>query len=75
MIFNNQDRECFVTLPRSEGSLSMGTEMLRCAQDDSTDCMDDPHHSLVDARTSYPPLVAMPTPVVSIRFSIGGTML
>jgi hypothetical protein len=46
MIFNEQDRECFVTPPpiRSaqgklrEGSGSMGTEMLRCAQHDSTGC-------------------------------------
>jgi hypothetical protein len=31
MLFTNQDREWFVTPPRSEGSRSMGTEMLRCA--------------------------------------------
>ena len=37
MLFTNQDREWFVTPPRSEGSGSMGTEMLRCAQHDSTD--------------------------------------
>ncbi len=36
MIFNNQHRSYVVTPPRSEGSLSMGTEMLRCAQHDST---------------------------------------
>jgi hypothetical protein len=35
MSFTNQDRECFVTPPRSEGSGSMGKEMLRCAQHDS----------------------------------------
>jgi hypothetical protein len=35
MLFNNQDRECFVTLRSAQG-LSMGTEMLRCAQHDST---------------------------------------
>ncbi len=29
MNFNKQDRECIVTPPRSEGSLSMGREMLR----------------------------------------------
>jgi hypothetical protein len=35
MIFTNQDWECFVTLSAAKG-LSMGTEMLRFAQDDST---------------------------------------
>src|SRR5256712_14131175 len=40
MNFHNQDRSCVVTPPRSEGSVSMGTEMLRCAQHDRTgfDC-------------------------------------
>src|SRR6266704_436260 len=44
MKFNDQDRQCFVTPPRSEGSIAMGTEMLRgvyterseCAQHDRT---------------------------------------
>ena len=36
MNFTNQDRSCVVTPPRSEGSLSMGREMLRCAQHDRT---------------------------------------
>ncbi len=34
--FTNQDRECVVTLSEAKG-LSMGKEMLRCAQHDSTD--------------------------------------
>jgi len=33
---NKQDREEFVTPPRSEGPLSMGRERLRCAQHDKT---------------------------------------
>jgi hypothetical protein len=45
MLFTNQDRECVVTPPPMrfaqgklrEGSGSMGQEMLRCAQHDSTD--------------------------------------
>ena len=37
MIFNNQDRECRVTLSEAKG-LAMGTEMLRSAQHDSQAC-------------------------------------
>ena len=36
MKFHNQNRQCVVTPPRSEGSVSMGTEMLRFAQHDNT---------------------------------------
>jgi|GEM_PF-3456485 len=35
MRFNNQDRQCVVTLSAAKG-LSRGIEMLRCAQDDNT---------------------------------------
>jgi len=35
MIFNNQDRQGFVTLSEAKG-LSMGTEMLREARHDNT---------------------------------------
>jgi hypothetical protein len=38
MSFHKQDRECLVTPPRSEGSLSMGPEMLRFAQHDNSGC-------------------------------------
>jgi hypothetical protein len=37
MSFNDQDRQWFVTLSASFGFGSMGCEILRCAQDDSTD--------------------------------------
>ncbi len=36
MNVNDQERLGVVTPPRSEGSGSMGTEMLRCAQHDRT---------------------------------------
>ncbi len=36
MLFNDQDRSGVVTPPRSEGSGSMGTEMLSAAKHDIT---------------------------------------
>jgi len=36
MNFPDQDRQCFVTLSASFGSLAIGREMLRCAQHDRT---------------------------------------
>ena len=36
MSFNDQDRQGFVTLSASFGSIAMGREMLRCPQHDRT---------------------------------------
>src|SRR6266568_345929 len=36
MNFPDQDRQCFVTLSASFGSIAMGRQMLRCAQHDRT---------------------------------------
>jgi len=36
MKFTDQDRQCFVTLSASFGSIAMGRQMLRCAQHDRT---------------------------------------